>query len=72
MDGTIYINSDGYAKRKTFNLGPNQEPYIQMMWEHCTAGFDNANQIADTKRNRAILKSMFRAHNLEPYFTEEL
>jgi len=69
MATTIYINSDGYAKRKTFALTPQQDYAMQVMWEHCTNGFDNREQIADSKSNRYLLTAIFKAHNLEVYFT---
>lgn len=69
---TIYIDSAGYTKRKTFGLVPDQGYEMQIMWEHCTEGFDNPNQIPASKLQRSILTAIFKAHNLEAYFTGDV
>lgn len=66
---TIYIDSTGYAKRKTFCLVKDQGASMEMMFEHCTAHFHNPEFIRDTKSNRALLRTIFSAHNLEVWFT---
>lgn len=68
---TIYIDSSGYARRKTFNLVKDQGDAMEHMYEHCTEGFHNPTCISDTKMNRATLTFIFKCHNLEVYFTGE-
>jgi hypothetical protein len=65
----IYIDSNGYPKRKVFSITPQQGVHMEIMWEHCTAGFHNPNSICDTKTQRSVLTAIFKAHNTEAYFT---